>query len=638
MAGDDPKSSAPKDDGYEDPYINDPFDGFGPFTDEDLINVMADINPNLMDMSFTEHTPPSVLPTLPSDVDETHLFHELDLSISNYDSKDEFETLSFVEDGFTIPLDMFEQPNDEHNDNNDVPGEIGNDNGENIVGDSTRLELSTRVFGGANGLDFEIGGSSTMPVPVTPTISDGVHACNCCRLLRELVHLKEGEERSKLDIYGGIGFICHAILLIQLLAPDSMQRQPLIFHLQHLTMEEVKKFIEDYCSQRVANGLSLLQDTNAAFYQAMSANSIFNQPPPMLTLPSSTDVPLSLLSPNEDHDVPLSLLSPEEALDIQPVPPHVELREEPTTRLPKQREKRQTPLAAQIKSLQAKIEALKTLLLTAKDGEVKARTEAEIERLQHSCRRIGFGNWNHIPLVCKKMKIIVKTLKGIRFEIEVKPNDSVAEVKKNIETVMGASEHPSAQQILIHKGEKLRDETTMEANKVFEKSVIAIIITKVRLGFGYGGLSLLICDLGASTGCEEEMEKQNPPLFQTIRHNNAGFVPVLNKESFERRNQSEQSPSHQDRVDRNVAMLRGIIHRYRSRLLHLHEHIEGTYGDNELAQPEEDLLQLQVTAVDDEAINRLEAMGFERRVVLEVFLARNKNEQLAANFLLDHIH
>jgi len=64
---------------------------------------------------------------------------------------------------------------------------------------------------------------------------------------------------------------------------------------------------------------------------------------------------------------------------------------------------------------------------------------------------------------------------------------------------MGASEYPAAQQILIHKREKLRDETTMEANKVFDKSVIAIIITKVRLGFGYGGLSLLICDLGAST-------------------------------------------------------------------------------------------------------------------------------------------
>jgi len=29
------------------------------------------------------------------------------------------------------------------------------------------------------------------------------------------------------------------------------------------------------------------------------------------------------------------------------------------------------------------------------------------------------------------------------------------------------------------------------------------------------------------------------------------------------------------------------------------------HSDNELAQPEEDLLQLQVTAVDDEAINRV---------------------------------
>ncbi|KAL3844870.1 hypothetical protein ACJIZ3_002273 [Penstemon smallii] len=76
------------------------------------------------------------------------------------------------------------------------------------------------------------------------------------------------------------------------------------------------------------------------------------------------------------------------------------------------------------------------------------------------------------------MKVFVKTLKGTHFEIEVKPEDTVSNVKKNIETVQGSEIYPAAQQMLIHQGKVLKDETTLEENQVAEKSFIVIMLTK----------------------------------------------------------------------------------------------------------------------------------------------------------------
>ncbi|KAE8666072.1 Ubiquitin receptor RAD23c [Hibiscus syriacus] len=76
------------------------------------------------------------------------------------------------------------------------------------------------------------------------------------------------------------------------------------------------------------------------------------------------------------------------------------------------------------------------------------------------------------------MKVFVKTLKGTHFDIEVKPEDSVADVKKNIETVQGADIYPASQQMLIHKGKVLKDDTTLDENSVAENSFIVIMLTK----------------------------------------------------------------------------------------------------------------------------------------------------------------
>ncbi|KAF3794265.1 Ubiquitin receptor [Nymphaea thermarum] len=86
------------------------------------------------------------------------------------------------------------------------------------------------------------------------------------------------------------------------------------------------------------------------------------------------------------------------------------------------------------------------------------------------------------------MKLTVKTLKGSHFEINVQPNDTVIAVKKQIEEIQGKDNFPYAQQLLIHSGKVLKDETTLEGNKVSEDSFLVVMLSKSKSS-GQGGTS-----------------------------------------------------------------------------------------------------------------------------------------------------
>ncbi|GAV78081.1 ubiquitin domain-containing protein/UBA domain-containing protein/XPC-binding domain-containing protein [Cephalotus follicularis] len=78
------------------------------------------------------------------------------------------------------------------------------------------------------------------------------------------------------------------------------------------------------------------------------------------------------------------------------------------------------------------------------------------------------------------MKLTVKTLKGSHFEIRVQPTDTIMAVKKNIEDVQGKDNYPCGQQLLIHNGKVLKDETTLADNKVSEDGFLVVMLSKSK--------------------------------------------------------------------------------------------------------------------------------------------------------------
>ncbi|KAJ6388065.1 hypothetical protein OIU77_026599 [Salix suchowensis] len=95
-------------------------------------------------------------------------------------------------------------------------------------------------------------------------------------------------------------------------------------------------------------------------------------------------------------------------------------------------------------------------------------------------------------------------------------------------------------------------------------------------------------------------------------------------------------PMLQELGKQNPQLLRIIQEHHAEFLQLINEPLDGSEGDI-FDQPDQDMPHaINVTPAEQEAIERLEAMGFDRALVIEAFLACDRNEQLAANYLLEN--
>ncbi|GMH03894.1 hypothetical protein Nepgr_005733 [Nepenthes gracilis] len=370
------------------------------------------------------------------------------------------------------------------------------------------------------------------------------------------------------------------------------------------------------------------------------------------------------------------------------------------------------------------------------------------------------------------MKLTVKTLKGSHFEIRVQPTDTVMAVKKNIEDMQGKDNYPCGQQLLIHNGKVLKDETTLAENKVTEDGFLVVMLSKSKNSgaagtsatqpavtiapasdpsaipapeahtqepvaksacgsnavtnlpndnYGQAASNIVVgnnleltihqlMDMGGGNWDRETVARalraayNNPeravdylysgipttaevaepvPQFPAIQANrglnsvnetgsvppdpvsgapNASPLNMFPQENlsdavgggfgsldFLRNNQQFQAlqsmvqanpqilqPMLQELGKQNPQLLRLIQDHHNEFLQLLNEPLDGSEGDI-FDQPDQDMPHaVSVTSEEQEAIERLEAMGFDRALVIEAFLACDRNEELAANYLLEH--
>lgn len=278
------------------------------------------------------------------------------------------------------------------------------------------------------------------------------------------------------------------------------------------------------------------------------------------------------------------------------------------------------------------------------------------------------------------LTLTMKPLKGEAFKVEMDPEATVSDLKKKVGEMK--AEFPAEQQKLIYSGKILKDEDALKTFDIKPDGFIVVMVTKAAAtapapavdstagaavpasgapAAAPGGaqppaagpaLPQVILDLKNSPRFREltmvvaqnpavlaqmlpALRQQWPALLSAIQENVEGFARWLMQEAASSAmlanlaNNPNVPPELAQAMQQNPQAIAALLQRAAA-----DGSLPGMEGDDDEDDAPGGGVPVQMTPEDEAAIGRLAEMGFDKNMAAQAYFACEKNEELAANFLL----